>query len=148
MTKRVGIAESISIGGLILIGLIGTYFGYLMLRQNFLVGLVPVVSSILLVMFGGLSLRANDMQNSEIAGSVEKPSRRSTAPMVMILLIVYLLVIDFVGFNLDAAALIVLVLVAAGVRRPTTFFFTLVTLLAVGVLFQNILGIDLPKGMF
>jgi hypothetical protein len=65
----------------------------------------------------------------------------------MVLLVIYLLAIDVVGFDLDTSALIVLVFLVSGVRRPWTIAVTLAVLLAVAFLFQNILGIELPRGV-
>lgn len=148
MMNRLNLATAIAIAGLISSGLIGTVFGYDMLRENFLVGLVPIVSSILLVIFGSLSLFVKDAQIADRAIVIEEPSRSWAAPTVMVLLVIYLLVVDFVGFDLDTAALVVFVFLAAGVRRPLTIGSTLAVLLAVAFLFQTILGIELPRGAF
>jgi len=144
MTKGLSLSTAVSVAGLILIGLIGGYFGYAMFREDLLVGLVPIVSSILLMVFSSLSLFAKDAHMSEAS---EQPFRRWAAPAVMVLLVIYLLAIDVVGFDLDTSALIVLVFLVSGVRRPWTIAVTLAVLLAVAFLFQNILGIELPRGV-
>jgi len=147
MTKGLSLPAAISVAGLIAIGLIGAYFGYVMLREDVLVGLVPVVSSVLLVIFGTLSLFAKDAQVAEMPEVSEEPFRRWAAPAVMAFLVIYLLAVDFVGFDLDTAALIILIFLASGVRRPLTIALTLAVLLAVAFLFQSILGIELPRGV-
>lgn len=148
MTKTLSIATVVSVGGLISIGLVGASFGYLMLRENLLVGLVPFASSILLVGFGGLSLIAKDREAVDVSEAIESPARRWATPVVMVLLVIYLLAIDVVGFDLDTTALIILVFLTSGVRRPLTIGLTLAVLLAVAFLFQSVLGIELPKGVF
>jgi hypothetical protein len=148
MVKSLTFADVVSIGGCIVIGLIGAYFGYLMLHDDPLVGLVPVASSSLLILFGGLSLRAKPVVSPENTNHGDAPVRKWSAPTVMVLLVLYLLLVDVVGFMMDTAALIVLVLLASGIRRWATIVATLTVLLAVGFLFQNILGIELPRGMF
>ncbi len=148
MMKGLSMATVISVVGLISIGLIGTIYGYDMLRDNFLVGLVPIVSSVLLVIFGSLSLFVKDAQIADRAEVNEEPFRSWAAPAVMLLLIIYLLAVDLVGFDLDTAALILFVFLAAGVRRPVTIGLTLAVLFAVAFLFQSILGIELPRGAF
>lgn len=148
MAKSLTFADIVSIGGCIIIGLVGAYFGYLMLRDDLLVGLVPVVSSLLLIVFGGLALFAKAVASPENLNHGDVPVRRWTAPAVMVLLLLYLLAIDVIGFMADTAALVVLVLLASGIRRWLTIAVTLTVLLAVGLLFQDVLGIELPRGMF
>ena len=148
MTKGLSLPTALSVAGLMLIGLIGGYFGYALVREDLLVGLVPIVSSVLLVVFGSLSLFAKDAHIAEMSEASEEPFRRWAAPAVMVLLVIYLLAIDVVGFDVDTGALIVLVFLASGVRRPWTIAVTLAVLLAVAFLFQSILGIELPRGVF
>jgi hypothetical protein len=126
----------------------GAWFGYQMLRDDFLVGLVPVVSSGLLAVFGALSLGAADETTPESLSHAGAPVRRWTTLIVMGLLVLYLLLLNIIGFIADTAALILFALIASGVRRPLTIALTLVVLLGIGFLFQDILGIELPRGMF
>ena len=140
--------EIISYTGCIVIGLVGMFYSYQMLRSDVLVGLVPLATSSLLVVFAGLSFRAEHVPSPENTVH-EGGAARSLwiAPLIMVALVVFLFLIDILGFMLDTAVLIVIVMTTSGVRKISTIVITLVAVLGIAFLFQQILGIELPQGM-
>ena len=131
-----------------MIGLIGMFYGYQMMRDDFLVGLVPLATSTLLVVFGGLSFGAKHVPSPENTVH-EGDAARSLwiAPIIMVALVVYLFLINVVGFMLDTAVLILAVLLTSGVRKISTIAFVSISVLGIAFLFQQILGIELPRGL-
>jgi hypothetical protein len=140
--------EIISYTGCIVIGLVGMFYGYQMTRDDFLVGLVPLTTSTLLVVFGALSFRAEHVPSPENTVH-EGDAARSLwiAPIIMVALVAFLFLINILGFMLDTAFLILVVMTTSGVRKISTIATTLVTVLGIAFLFQQILGIELPRGM-
>ncbi len=149
MTARISVSEWISYSGCLLIGLVGIFYGYQMMRDDVLVGLVPLAASSFLVLFAGLSFRAERVASPENAvhdgGS---PRSLWIAPTIMVALVVYLVLINTLGFMLDTAALVLVVMTVSGVRRISTIALTLAAVLGIAFLFQRALGIELPRGLF
>jgi hypothetical protein len=140
--------EILSYTGCICIGLVGMFYGYQMARDDFLVGLVPLATSTLLVVFGGLSFRAEHVPSPENTVHDGDATRSLwIAPIIMAALVAFLFLINIVGFMLDTAALILVVMTTSGVRKINTIVITLVAVLGIAFLFQQILGIELPRGM-
>jgi hypothetical protein len=66
----------------------------------------------------------------------------------MVALVVYLVLIDTLGFMLDTAALVLVVMTVSGVRKISTIGITLAAVLGIAFVFQRALGIELPRGFF
>jgi hypothetical protein len=139
--RTITVPEIISYTGCIVIGLVGMFYGYQMMRDDVLVGLVPLATSSLLVVFAGLSFQAEHVPSPENTVH-EGDAARSLwiAPLIMVALVAFL-------FLLDTAVLIVVVMTTSGVRKISTIAITLVAVLGIAFLFQQILGIELPQGM-
>jgi len=148
MAKDITSSEIISYTGCIIIGLVGVYFSYQMMTHDMLVGLVPFATSTLLVVFAGLSFRSKHIANPENAiQDGDAPRSLWKAPIIMVALVTFLFLIDILGFMLDTAVLILVVLTTSGVRKFSTIAITLVAVLAIAFLFQQMLGIELPRGL-
>lgn len=146
--REVTSAEVISYSGCIIIGLVGMFYGYQMLQDDVLVGLVPFTTSALLVIFAGLSFRAERVATPENAvHDGDAPRSPWIAPIVMVALVLFLFLINILGFMLDTTVLILVVMTTSGVRKLTTIAITLAAVLGIAFLFQQILGIELPRGM-
>jgi Tripartite tricarboxylate transporter TctB family len=149
MTARITASELISYCGCILIGLVGMFFGYQMMHDDVLVGLVPLAASSFLVLFAGLSFRTERVASPENAVHEGDAARNPwIAPTIMVALVVYLVLIDTIGFMLDTAALVLVVMTVSGVRKVSTIALTLAAVLGIAFVFQRALGIELPRGLF
>jgi len=149
MTARFTASELISYGGCILIGLVGIFYGYQMMRDDVLVGLVPLAASSFLTLFAVLSFRAERVASPENAvHDGDAPRNPWIAPSIMVALVVYLVLIDTLGFMLDTAALVLVVMTVSGVRKISTIGITLAAVLGIAFVFQRALGIELPRGFF
>jgi putative tricarboxylic transport membrane protein len=148
MGRNITGSELISYSGCIIIGLVGIFYGYQMMQDDALVGLVPLATSTLLVLFASLSFRAKHIPSPENAvHEGDAPRSVWIAPIVMVALILFLFLINILGFMLDTAVLILVIMTTSGVRKVTTIAFTLIAVLGIAFLFQQILGIELPRGM-
>jgi hypothetical protein len=149
MSRTLSVAEWISYAGCVALASVGLIYGYWMMQDDTLVGLVPVASSALLLLFSLLSIRARPVASPENPPhDADAPRSTWTAPIIMAALIGYLILINVLGFMLDTGLLIVVVMLAAGVRNIATIAITLAALLGVGFMFQQLLGIELPRGVF
>ncbi len=113
----------------------------------FWVGVLVVAVSCLLFLKGLVSTRVGETdpstQPAEISGNWR------TAISLLMVLVGYVLFVEFLGYLLTASLLIGTVALLAGhTHSRRLYLFSVLSAAVLYLVFQKIMGIDLPKGLF
>ena len=113
----------------------------------FWVGVLVVAVSCLLLLKGLVSTRVGETGPS--TQPAEIPGNWRTVIGLLMVLVGYVLFVEFLGYLLTASLLIGTVALLAGhTHSRQLYLFSVVSAVVLYLVFQKIMGIDLPKGLF
>lgn len=113
----------------------------------FWVGVLVVAVSCLLFLKGLFSARVGE--TSPHSRLVEIPGNWKSVIGLLVVLVGYVLFVEFLGYLMTASLLIGTVALLAGhTHSRQLYLFSIVSAVVLYLVFEKIMGIDLPKGLF